>query len=230
MYEDAFLAVVGRRMELLADMAGRTDRYIIETTLALHGIEEGEALLEPFYEELGRAVRSRTELLRANGRALAGAAAALDAVARVPSVVQSVVTGNTREIASEKLSAFGLDEHLDLEVGGYGNDASVRRELVRLARERAARKYDVDLPWRHVVAVGDTEHDLVGALENGAVAVGVATGETSAAELDAAAATLVLDDLADTDAVVRAVLAATGDAEPAAQQYAPGPPARAGGH
>jgi len=109
-YEDAFLAVVGRRMELLADMAGRTDRYIIETTLALHGIEEGEALLEPFYEELGRAVRSRTELLRANGRALAGAAAALDAVARVPSVVQSVVAGNTREIASEKLSAFGLDE------------------------------------------------------------------------------------------------------------------------
>lgn len=78
--------------------------------------------------------------------------------------------------------------------------------------------------------MGDTEHDLVGALENGAVAVGVATGETSAAELDAAAATLVLDDLADTDAVVRAVLAATGDAEPAAQQHAPGPPARAGGH
>lgn len=211
-YEDAFQAVFGRPLEQLADMAGRTDRYIIEQTLALHGIHAHDELLDPFYKSLGRAVRSRRGLLRAQGRALAGARAALDAVARVPSVVQSVVTGNTREIAAEKLSAFGLDEHLDFEVGGYGNDATVRRELVRLAWERVARKYRVDLPWEHVVVVGDTEHDLAGALENSAVAIGVATGATSADELDAAGASLVLDDLTDTAAVLQAVLMATSDA------------------
>jgi phosphoglycolate phosphatase-like HAD superfamily hydrolase len=117
-YEDAFLAVVGRPLEHLADMAGRTDRYIITTTLELHGVEDADGLLEPFYRELGRAVRVRRTMLREYGRALAGASEALDGVAQVPGVVQSVVTGNTREIASEKLSAFGLDGHLDLEVGG----------------------------------------------------------------------------------------------------------------
>lgn len=216
-YEDAFLTVVGRPMERLADMAGRTDRYIIVNTLAFHGIHEVDALLGPFYEELGRAVRSRRELLRANGRALAGAAAALAAVAQIPGALQSIVTGNTREIAAEKLSAFGLDKHLDFEVGGYGDDAAVRRKLVCLARERAARKYDVDLEWDRVVVVGDSEHDVEGALENGAVAVGIATGGSSADELAAAGAVLVLDDLSDTAAVVRAVLVASADSKTSGQ-------------
>lgn len=208
-YEDAFLAVVGRPLERLADMAGRTDRYIITETLKLHGVEGVEGLLEPFYWELGRAVRSRRELLRAQGRALAGAREALDAVARVPGVVQSVVTGNTREIATEKLSAFGLDVHLDLEVGGYGNDATVRRELVRLARDRTQRMYGVDLAWERVVVVGDTEHDIRGAVDNGAMAVGVATGGSEEDGLRDAGAATVLPDLTDTSDVVRAVLSTT---------------------
>lgn len=208
-YEDAFLAVVGRPLERLADMAGRTDRYIITETLKLHGVEGVEGLLEPFYWELGRAVRSRRELLRAQGRALAGAREALDAVARVPGVVQSVVTGNTREIATEKLSAFGLDVHLDLEVGGYGNDATVRPELVRLARDRTQRMYGVDLAWERVVVVGDTEHDIRGAVDNGAMAVGVATGGSEEDGLRDAGAATVLPDLTDTSDVVRAVLSTT---------------------
>lgn len=205
-YEDAFLAVVGRPMEQLADMAGRTDRYIITKTLALHGIEEPDELLGRFYEELARAVRSRRAMLRANGRALTGAREALDAVALVRHVVQAVVTGNTREIATEKLSALGLDEHLDFEVGGYGDDASDRRELVRLAHERTERKYGAAVPWKYVVVVGDTEHDVVGAVENGAVAIGVTTGGTGGQQLAEAGATTVLEDLTDTAAVLRAVL------------------------
>lgn len=208
-YEDAFAAVVGRPLERLADMAGRTDRYIITATLALHGVEGADELLEAFYRELGRAVRARGELLRTKGRALAGAREALHAVAQVPEVVQTVVTGNTREIAAEKLSAFGLDGFLDLEVGGYGNDATVRRELVRLARARSQARYEVAVPWDRVVVVGDTEHDIIGALENGATAVGVATGGTGAEQLRDAGAAWVLADLTDTDEVLRAVLAVT---------------------
>lgn len=162
-YEDAFLAVIGRPLEQLADMPGRTDRYIVANTLALHGVQDVDGLLDSFYRELGNAVRTRREQLRANGRALAGARQALDAVAREPQVVQSVVTGNTREIATEKLAAFGLEGLLDLKVGAYGNDATDRRELVRLARERAEKACGVDLPWERVVVVGDTEHDIAGA-------------------------------------------------------------------
>lgn len=154
-------------------------------------------------------MRSRRDLLRERGFALPGAEEALDALAEVPGVVQSVVTGNTREIATEKLSAFGLDTHLDLEVGGYGDDATVRGELVRLARDRAQRAHGLDVPWERVVVVGDTAHDVAGAVDNGARAVGVASGGSGPDELREAGAAVVLADLCDTAAVVRALLATT---------------------
>jgi len=144
--------------------------------------------LESFYGELGRAVRERRDLLRASGRALPGAQEAVAAVAALPGVVQSVVTGNTREIATEKLSALGLDEDLDPEVGGYGDDATDRAELVRRARERVERKYGVRLGWGSVVVVGDTEHDVAGAVDNGAAAVGVTSGSSDTEQLRGAGA------------------------------------------
>jgi phosphoglycolate phosphatase-like HAD superfamily hydrolase len=121
-------------------------------------------------------------------------------------VVQSVVTGNIREAAYEKLSAFDLLGPIDLEVGGYGCDSGARSVLVRLARERAQVKYTVALPARQVVVFGDTSHDIEAARANGAVAIGVATGSCSAQELVDAGADAVLPSLADTDAVLRAAL------------------------
>ena len=47
-YAEAFQAVTGRRLERLADLAGRTDRDIILTTLALHGLRPGQGMLEAF--------------------------------------------------------------------------------------------------------------------------------------------------------------------------------------
>jgi phosphoglycolate phosphatase-like HAD superfamily hydrolase len=55
------------------------------------------------------------------------------------------------------------------------------------------------------VVIGDTVHDVTAALANDAVAIAVATGTTSMAELAAAGAHTVLPDLSDVDAVVRAV-------------------------
>ena len=50
-------------------------------------------------------------------------------------------------------------------------------------------------------------HDVAAALANGALAVGVATGATSMAELMLAGAHAVLADLSDVDATVRALTA-----------------------
>ena len=122
-------------------------------------------------------------------------------------MVQSVLTGNVRRMAEMKLRAVGLDAHLDLEAGAYGDSHEVRSELVHLARGNAARRYDRDFSGTATVLVGDTPLDVAAARATGARAVAVATGGTSADELAESGADVVLPDLTDTAAVVSAILA-----------------------
>ncbi len=119
-----------------------------------------------------------------------------------PDIVQTLVTGNVPEVAAMKISAFGLSGSFDAEVGGYGTDDSVRATLVRRSLERAQAKYaEPFLP----VVIGDTVHDVTAALANDAIAIAVATGATPAAELTAAGAHVVLPNLSDLEAAVKAL-------------------------
>jgi len=122
-------------------------------------------------------------------------------------VVQSVLTGNVRRMAEMKLRAVGLDAHLDLEAGAYGDSHEVRSELVHLARGNAAHRYGRDFSGAATVLVGDTPLDVAAARATGARAVAVATGGTSTDELAESGADAVLPDLTDTAAVVSAILA-----------------------
>jgi phosphoglycolate phosphatase len=194
-YAQAFEQVTGRQMEQLADMTGRTEEAIIRETLELNGVEPEDSF-GAFYTALGEAARALEPAMREHGEALPGAADAIAAFAH-EGYVQSVVTGNIRSIAVTKLEAFGLHEHIDFEIGGYGNDGSDRAELVRLAVERANAKYNHGFKAERVVVIGDTPHDVWGALDNGALAVGVATGSSSVAELTATGADIVLASLED---------------------------------
>jgi len=159
-----------------------------------------------------------------SGRPMPGAAAALDALAAVPGVVQSLLTGNVRQVAEVKLAPLGLMSRLDLEVGAYGNEHEIRAELVRLARHRAAAAYDADFSGALTVLVGDTPLDIEAALATGARAVGVATGQFTLAELLAANPHAALEDLSGTPEVVAAVLGdARGDLGPGEEFYQPRP-------
>jgi phosphoglycolate phosphatase len=120
-------------------------------------------------------------------------------------VVQALLTGNIRPLAEVKLGALGLTEHLDLDVGTYGDAHEVRAELVGPARRRAALAYGADFSGEATVIVGDTPLDVEAALATGARAVAVATGYFSVAELTAAGAHAVLPGLADTGRVLAAV-------------------------
>jgi phosphoglycolate phosphatase len=114
-----------------------------------------------------------------------------------------------------KLGAFGLDQWLDFEVGGFGADHRERAMLVPAAQRRATGKYGLD-PVRDVtVLVGDTPVDVHAGLGDGARVIAVATGLFGVDELAAAGADVVLADLVDVDAFVAAVqrvgeLGATG--------------------
>ena len=194
-YALAFEQVIGRPMERLADMTGRTEQAIIMDTLVLNGVDPSTSFA-PFYTALGAAARSLEPEMRQHGSALPGAADAISLLVG-DGRVQSVVTGNIKSIAMTKLKAFGLNAPIDFEVGGYGDDGSDRAELVRLAIERAEAKYNVGFTAEHAVVIGDTPHDVRGARDNGAIAVGVATGGSTADELAQAGADVVLHSLVD---------------------------------
>ena len=229
LYEMVFRDMFGRELPGHALMAGRTDRAIIIDTLARAAIPEPRQQVDEFIARLAAMAPTGRELAAGRSQALPGAAAALSALARYapreanghePSlvVVQSVLTGNVRQIAEVKLSAAGLDSHLDLGIGAYGESHEVRAELVHLARANAARQYGADFAGEQTVLVGDTELDVAAALATEARVVGVATGGTTADELQAAGAHAVLPDLADTAATLAAVL---GQSLPAADAGLP---------
>jgi phosphoglycolate phosphatase len=204
LYEDVFREIFGRELPAVAPKAGRTDRAIILDTLALAGVPDPQMHVDAFLAELARKVVAVNGSVNAYVRALPGASTAIAALAR-SGVRQSILTGNVRPLAVLKLVAAGLGEHLDLDVGAYGDVHEVRAELVPVARQAARETYGADFGGLSTVLVGDTPLDVAAALATGARAVGVATGSFSAAELAAAGAHAVLRDLTDTSFVLAAV-------------------------
>ena len=205
LYEAVFKDLFGRDLTAIAPKAGRTDRAILLDTLALAGVDSPAAYVDDFMVLLGRRAAAMDGSARAYVRALPGAADALLALAAA-GARQSVLTGNVRPLAAVKLAAAGLGEHLDLDVGAYGDVHEVRAELVPVARRAARAAYGTDFGGRSTVLIGDTPLDVAAALDTGARAVGVATGSFAAAELAAAGAHAVLPDLTDTSLVVAAVI------------------------
>lgn len=203
-YAKAFEEVIGQPLRKLADMTGRTEQAILIDTLALHGVSDPESKFEDFYAALGRAADKLRERMRIAGRRLPGAKEAVVALAEY-NVVQTVVTGNIKPIATTKLEVFQLSEHMDLEVGGYGSDGDTRPPLIRQAWQRAEHKYGRTFEPDRLVVIGDTPLDVAAAHEVGVHAVGVATGSSTVEDLMAAKASIVLPDLTDTNAIIQAV-------------------------
>lgn len=209
LYRTAFAELYGRELPAAAEaasMAGRTDHAIAFDVLELSGVPDPQGEVAAFEAALARLAPGVYGLVAESAKALPGAHAALFALAAVPGVVQSVLTGNVRQVAEAKLDPLGLTDHLDLDVGAYGNEHEVRAELVPLARSRAAAAYGSNFSGTATILVGDTPFDVVAALATGARAVAVATGPFPMSELEAAGACAVLADLTGTADLIAAVL------------------------
>jgi phosphoglycolate phosphatase len=188
-------------------MNGRTDREIALELFVLNGVEHPERHLDAFCGALAEALAGKAELIRARGRAYPGARRTLERLAAEPGVVQSVLTGNIEPNAELKLASFSLHEHLDLDVGGYGSDHSVRAELVSAARRKAESKHGLRFAPSETVVIGDTPLDVAAARAAGARPFGVASGPFGIEELSEAGAEAVFEDLRDSELVVRAIAA-----------------------
>lgn len=209
-YAEAFQRVTGRPLVRLAPTAGRTESEIIFETMAFNDVPSTDDTLPAFIDALGRAFAARRGSLREHGRVLPGAREGMAAVARLPRVVQTVLTGSIQPNAIIKLTELGLDRYLDFEVGGYGSEVYPKGALVELARTRASRKYGLPFGESATVMIADSPQDVRAAHIAHATIIGVATGTATEAELRSAGADVVLPTLSDTPAVVRAIEHLTG--------------------
>ncbi|MEP7188993.1 MAG: HAD family hydrolase [Roseiflexaceae bacterium] len=185
--------------------AGKTDRQIILETFAERSHDELFSTLDHFTATYVEELLGRRAAFLARCRVLDGATAALERLATAD-VIQSVLTGNLQPIARIKLDLMELTRFLDLDIGAYGSDHHRRIELVPIAAARAAQRYGRSFAGTDVVVIGDTPHDIDCGRAAGARTIAVATGPFSVEALRAHGANVVLENLADTDRVVDAIL------------------------
>ncbi|MEU8613149.1 HAD family hydrolase [Actinoplanes sp. NPDC048791] len=201
-WKAAFTGLTGVAWRATPNFGGRTDLDICAEVFATHGVTD--CTPERFFARYVEEVHVSRHEFAEQGALMPGVRAVLDELGSRPDVVQTLVTGNVPQVAAAKIAAFALTGAFDAEIGGYGTDDSVRATLVRRCLERAEAKYGER--FRPVV-IGDTANDVSAALANDALAVGVATGSTSMAELVLAGAHAVLPDLSDVDAAVAVITA-----------------------
>ncbi|HST52186.1 MAG TPA: HAD hydrolase-like protein [Pyrinomonadaceae bacterium] len=192
----------GRLHEL--SVSGMTDLQIVSEALCEEGFDEAAIrarapeLAALFHEELERLTSGEDVYY-----ALDGARASLEAVESHPRYLNSLLTGNVELAARLKLRAVGLEGFFRLP-GAFGEDSHDRRDLPALALARLSRHLGVDLNPEQLVVVGDTPNDIACARHFGARVVAVATGRTYRAEdLAAHAPDALLDDLTDTELLLR---------------------------
>lgn len=172
-------------------VAGRTDRHIARQVLAPHGVAEGDiaAGLEPWCRSAVAHYR-RIADTHPDPVAVPDAGRALTRLAS-GGVAVALVTGNIRAIALDKLMRAGLGGWFAAAVGGFGDEACARADLVRLAVARAS------VPAAAAVVIGDTPHDVAAARDAGCPVVAVTTGPFPADALAAADRVVpTLDDAA----------------------------------
>jgi phosphoglycolate phosphatase-like HAD superfamily hydrolase len=204
-YAAAFVALTGRQACHIATTEGRTDPDIMAELFRKHG--EPTRPWPQTEQALTEAGCQYRRALAERGRVLPGVVDVIEALAALPQVAQTIVTGNIRANAATKLAAFMLTSWFDLAIGGYGSDDPDRSRLVTIAKARAAAKHGSQLTAAaNVVVIGDTPRDIEAAQLGGARALAVGSGIHGVEELRAAGPAYVIPSLVDTAAVVRFVL------------------------
>jgi phosphoglycolate phosphatase len=185
-------------------VAGRTDWSILRAALTRIGrdLDDGlfvrlrDAYLAQLREEIVRPGDGVKEVMP-------GVRDLLEALTGREEVMLGLLTGNVAEGARIKLEHFDLWRYF--QCGAFGDDDPDRNALVPHAVARAEACGFPRVAWRDVFVIGDTPHDVACAVAVGATPIAVATGQYSVDDLRATGAQVVLQDLRETEAVVRLI-------------------------
>jgi phosphoglycolate phosphatase-like HAD superfamily hydrolase len=201
--EHAAATVAGLSDAPKVRMAGKTDQRILREIL-----EAARVSPDRLHDLVSRAMAVSIELLAswqdriaAEGVVHPGVGALIGRLAEVPGVRQSLVTGNLGPNARVKVRTLGLDEHIDFDVGAYGDDHHDRNELVPMALERVERLRGEIYGPREVWVIGDTEHDLACARAAGVRCLLVGTSWDGSQDVATLEPDAFFVDLSDTEAV-----------------------------
>jgi phosphoglycolate phosphatase-like HAD superfamily hydrolase len=186
--------------------AGKTDPQIARELLTLHGLSDAatDAGLPALWAAYLRELEAELAHPDHATDVLPGVMALLEALdAAVGDAVVGLLTGNIEAGARLKLRSAGLPE---FRLGAYGSDCERRDGLPPIAVGRARALTGREFRGRDIRIVGDTPADVSCGAALDVHTVAVATGGFDEAALAAAGAHTVFPDLADTGAVLEALL------------------------
>ena len=181
------------------DFAGRTDQWIMREVFRKFSLVPTPENFARFFD--GYVATLPAELANPQARVLPGVREILQAAAADGGIAQGLLTGNMRRGAQAKLGHHGLWEYFPF--GAFGDDSEFRNDLGPHALRRAVERHGVEFSARQVWIIGDTPHDIDCGRVIGARTLAVGTGGYSVDRLRAHGPTALLENLADTTAVLR---------------------------
>jgi phosphoglycolate phosphatase-like HAD superfamily hydrolase len=176
--------------------AGRTDTSIAHELSNKHRDHDmsAEELISVFvrYLELLEVKIKTAE----NYRVLPGIQEFLEKAEAHPDFALGLGTGNLEGGAHIKLERADLNRFFPF--GGFGSDAVLRPDVLRIGIERGEAHLECPIPRDQVVIIGDTHLDIAAGKQLGTKTIGVATGPYSVEQLAEHQPDLAIQDFSDT--------------------------------
>ena len=186
------------------NMGGKTDTRIVTDLLSAAAIPPAEIIahMPDLFERM--VVHGLTVFRQGNGSAAPcpGVVPLLQTLQGRYDMLLGLVTGNIEAMAPLKIAAAGLDP-TQFRVGAYGSHHIDRDHLPAIAMQQATELTNLVFAGHNTIVIGDTPLDIQCARATGATAVAVATGRYSATTLKQYHPDILLDNLADTTAVLQ---------------------------
>jgi phosphoglycolate phosphatase len=187
---------------LFADisMAGKTDLQIVREGLRKIGLSSDNGyipkILDSYLDHLQIEISSSDKHLKP------GVIEALEAISLLDDRYRlGLLTGNFEQGARIKLGSFGLNDFFIS--GAFGSDHEDRNMLLPIAVERFNEVLGGVFKRSDCIIIGDTPLDVACAKPYNASCIAVTTGPYEKQSLVDAGADVVMDDLSDTERLVK---------------------------
>ena len=186
-------------------VGGQLDPLILERALGQLGMVPDEVNLRAFRHHYHECLERLFQSGDHESIAMPGVHELIDQLESHVHFDIGLLTGNLAETGALKLAAAGI------EIGrfcihAWGDDGETRDHLPPVALDRWLAHRGIEREFEHTVIIGDTIYDVQCAKANGCRVLAVCTGAHDRDALEEAGADWVVDDLSDTDAIMKWLL------------------------